>query len=140
MGIFKCLELVCLVRIKLPNVSGFWRKLSWKNCVFRGLRDEFLLCYGNVMENLWWVTNLWKWNAIIFTQIYEADTNIKEIVEKKIPKLVQAKCFNCPVNVSVIVFASKRFWRERDCVICERSPTEKRKVFSFLYQKENTFL
>jgi len=28
---------------------------------------------------------------------------------KKIPELVQAKCFNCPVNVSIIVFASKCF-------------------------------
>jgi hypothetical protein len=28
---------------------------------------------------------------------------------KKIPEIVQAKCFNCPENASVIVPASNRF-------------------------------
>jgi len=54
---------------------------------------------------------------------------------KKIPEIVQAKCFNCPENASVIVPASNRFWRERD-----RSWFVKRKVFSFFYPEENTFL
>jgi len=51
LGIFKCLELVCLVRIKLPNVSGFWRKLSWKNCVFRGLLNKMLQLSGECFCN-----------------------------------------------------------------------------------------